>query len=89
MSKISSKGAASPVNRKHLEGREAAAVAQLSVTPEWALLEDYLRRKRHLLCEELETIKPGDLEKQQGRLEELKHLIELPVKAQLVLDGHR
>lgn len=59
----------------------------LTGSPEWQVVAKYLDRRLELARDELETVTGDSQLRTQGRCAELRSIIDLPVRAERVLEG--
>lgn len=74
-------------NPNHPSLPEAQAILMLAASPQWPLLEQYLKRRLELWRDGLESgLAP---ETNRGRCHELRDLIALPKTAETILESQR
>ena len=71
---------------------EAAAVARLTILPEWQKVQAYLHRRLLLRQRDLQNADPdrrGYIGQMQGRCLEMQDLLKLPITAEKILEGRK
>lgn len=77
----------SQISSLHLSQEEARAALSLTGSPEWQVVSKYLERCLELARDEMEIVTGDKQIRIQGRCAELRSILDLPTRAERVLEG--